>query len=392
VKKFKQLFFSLGMALVFSACSLGPRKGGSIDYPNELEQVSLLMSQGQADMSLKQIQAYLDRSENLQWYGHAYYLQGRVYQGQKNWEKAVESYRKAIRQFNGFDSLVEAQSLYRLSQVYEQTKQRKELIASLLDLMKRQTFFDQQIGDVEIPARLSAAYASEAQIAKAQSFHNQASRSLQKLMRDHGSHLSDDDIAKSYYYLGAAIYPSDGEDFSSLVAKLNLGQRYLLAATEKESSMWSEKAEKALLLSYQKLWDLLHKHAENQDLAHDPQAQKKQMQVEQLVMASDFYDLVLRLQNERAPNTPSRSRTGAVLRRGYDWQLRLEKFAFQLSLGPEVIRNKKIKNRPLLNKIAPEEPAAFKEAIQVPVNRPDTKLPPKIVPGSPEDIGKDPNL
>ena len=72
MKKFKQLFFSLGMALVFSACSLGPRKGGSIDYPNELEQVSLLMSQGQADMSLKQIQAYLDRSENLQWYGHAY--------------------------------------------------------------------------------------------------------------------------------------------------------------------------------------------------------------------------------------------------------------------------------------------------------------------------------
>ena len=324
MNRFKITFFIFGIVILFSACSLGPRKGRSIDYPKELEQVFMLVSKGEGDLSLKQIQAYLDRSEKLQWHGHAYSLQGRVYQGQKNWEKAIESYRKAIRQSSGFDSLVEAQSLYRLSQVYEEKGRTKELVASLLDLMKRRTFFDQLVGDVEIPARLSAAYASQSQIAKAQIFHDQASKSFQKIIRTHGNHLSEDDIAKSRYYLGAAIYPSETEDFRSLLAKLNLGQRHLLAATEMESSSWSEISQQALIQSYQKLWDFLNQQEGADDLAHDPQAQNKQIQIEQLNKASDFYDLVLRLQDERKPKTPVKSRAGEVLRLGEDWQRRLE--------------------------------------------------------------------
>ncbi len=391
---FKKISIVSGMIFTLVACTHGPRKAQNIDYPQELEQVFLLVSQGEGDLTLKQIQSYLDRSEKLQWHGHAYYLQGRVYQGQKKWDKAIESFRKAVRQSSGFDSLVEAQSLYRLSQVYEHTGQTKDLIASLLDLMPRRSFFDQLIGDVEIPARLAAAYASEGQMEKAHAFHGQANQFLQKIIRVHGNHLSENDIAKSQYYLGTAIYLSEKEDFHSLLSKLNLGQRHLLASIEIEASAWSAESKQALIQSYQKLWDLLIQHPVSEELSHDPRAQKKQMQNEQLVMASDFYDLVLRLQAERTPKTPVQSPAWEALRKAEEWRQRLEGFAAKLDLGPEVTRSHKIKNRPLLNKIIPPSPTVFKEGVLLPENQPETKLPPKIIPSpapSP-NIGEDPNL
>lgn len=392
MKIFKRIGIVLGTSFALFACTHGPRKGQNIDYPQELERVFLLVSQGEGDLTLKQIQSYLDRSESLQWHGHAYYLKGRVYQQQKNWDKAVESFRKAVRQSSDFDSLVEAQSLYRLSQVYEQTGQTKELIASLLDLMKRRTLLDQLIGDVEIPARLAAAYASYGQIAKAETLHVQASQSFLKILRTYRNHLSLNDIAKNYYHLGLAIYPVANEDFASLLAKLNLGQKYLLAAAEVETSMWSEKSKQVLIQSYQKLWDLLQQHPGLSDLSYDPDAQKKQIQTEQLILASDFYDLALRLQDERKPTITSQSLAGEVLRNAWDWKLRLETFASKLSLGPEITRSHKMRDRPLLNKIDLQAPAVFKEGVQAPTNPPETKLPPKMSPGPPNSIGEDPNL
>ena len=129
--------------LVFSAfagCSLFSKKEKKvsyIEYPAELKKVNAMVIEKKFDDARILIDDYLNRSENIHWFGHAYYLKGFVYESDNQPDEAIRFYRQAIQHASRYDSVVEAKAIYNLSYVYERTGQMGELSSTLTDLMKR---------------------------------------------------------------------------------------------------------------------------------------------------------------------------------------------------------------------------------------------------------------
>lgn len=217
--KFLFLIFCLG---TLQACQALPRRTPEIQYPSELAEVLHMIDEGDRQTALKYVDQYLGRAEKLQWYGHAFYLQGRIHQGAQNYKEAIESFRRAIRHSSEYDSQVEAQSLYALAETYEQSGQFTHLLSALLDLRRRGKHFSSLVEDVEIPARLAAAYAQAGQMDVAAQWHESGAKNLQQTLRAQGPLLSGDDIARSHYYLGLAVFPVKNETFDQLLYESKL--------------------------------------------------------------------------------------------------------------------------------------------------------------------------
>lgn len=386
-------FLLLLLPIVFVACSLSPvsQEPLALKYPPELEEVhSLIIQRKTADARLK-VEEYLNKAENIHWYGHAYFLKGFLYELDEDFDNATKFYRSAIQHGSQYESRVEAKALYNLSFVYEKLDQRQELLTSLIDLMKRREFFDVLTGQVEIPARLAAAYASQGKMKEALIFHREASRNFKDMVRNQKFRASKPEISKSLYYLGFATFDDNNESFSSLARKLEVGQKYFLASAEASKSTWSDKAVDRLKSLYDKAWGLVLQY-QPEDLDHDPMAKKKQQHRQQLVMASELYDLMYVLRAEEFPMGDVNPRSKAIIDVTGQWINKIEEFAMTLKIGPEMIRNQKVKNKRLAKYV--EE-----EAVKVKVNQEQvtdqgkqpTESTQEPLPEK-QDIGKDPNL
>jgi tetratricopeptide (TPR) repeat protein len=382
--------------LLFCGCSslVSEEKVNTPDlsYPQELEKVNELVQEKKTHDARAMIKSYLDKAENLNWYGHAYFLNAFTYEVDGNDELAVKSYKAAIEHGSQFESAVEAKALYNLSFVYEKMDRRNELVSTLVDLMSRRRYFDALTAQVEIPARLAAAYASEKRLKEGFIFHREASQNYSRLIRSSGFKAKKPEISKSLYYLGFAVYDENGVSYDTLIRKISVGQKYFLASAEASKSLWSEKSVTRLKELYDKAWGMILQHKPT-GFDNDALAFKKQQHRRQLVMASDLYDLTYRLQAEEFPMTSVNPRSKKMIDTSKEWVERIEKFALKLDVGPETIRNKKIKNKKLARYVG-------EEGVKVKVNKEQSsqkkgKLSPepeeKALPVK-QDIGKDPNL
>ncbi len=389
---------SLLLTLVFyflTSCTSPPKPvtKSPLDYPPELEAVhDLIVKRKTADARLK-IGDYLNKAENIHWYGHAYFLKGFLYELDEDYGNAIKFYRSAIQHGSQYESRVEAKALYNLSFVYEKIDERDRLLVTLIDLMKRREYFDVLTGQVEIPARLAATYASQGRMKEALIFHREARQNFKDMVRNQKFRAQKSEISKALYYLGLATYDQNNEAFADLVKKLEAGQKYFLASAEASDSTWSEKSVTRLKALYDKAWGQVLEF-QPKGFDHDPQAKKKQQHRRQLVMASSLYDLMFLLRAEEFPMSDVNLRSKAIMDNTQAWIDRIEKFAIGLSVGPETIRSQKIKNKRLARYVEEEqqpvkinkEQASQKKASSPQSNDHKQELPAK------GDIGKDPNL
>ncbi|MEM7646067.1 MAG: hypothetical protein AAF203_04085 [Pseudomonadota bacterium] len=390
------LIFGLGM----SGCMFLPAtkdQAPNIEFPKKLKKANDLIVSDKTSDAKVIIEDYLNESINIHWFGHAYFLKGFLFEKEDQPENAIREYRNAIQHTNSYDSLVEAKALYNLSFVFEQTRKMDELLVSLIDLMKRRSFFNQLTGQVEIPARLAATYAYFHREKEAAIFHQQATNGYNKLIRNSSKGQNRDDISKALYYMGFAVFDPPKESYAGLAKKVNMGQKYFLASAEASKSEWSQKSANRLRQLYRLLWARVE-GISVQGLDHDQQAKNKQKQRLQLIMASDLYDMNHRLQAEEFPLGNINPRSKAIMDESKVWIRKLEEFALGLSLGPEMIRDKAVKNKKLsryLEKELEEKVAVNKENIKL-KNKKTKKSPvpkEKALPEkSGEDIGVDPNL
>lgn len=356
-----------------------------IQYPVELEAVHGLIVEKKTDDARLKIDDYLNKAENIHWYGHAYFLKAFLYELDNNLDSAVQYYRSAIQHASAYDAKVEAKSLYNLSFVFEKIQRQDELLTSLIDLMKRREFFDVLTGHVEIPARLAAAYASVNKMKEARIFHREARQNFNSMVRRNQFRASKDEISKSLYYLGFSVFDPQKQDYDVFMQKLSLGQKYFLAAAEASDGIWSIKAADRLLGQYDAAWGMVQSYKQ-EGFDHDPVAKKKRQQMRQLVMASDLYDLVHRLRVEEFPMSNVNRRSKRVMEKSSEWLQKMERFALNLKLGPHMTRNKKIKNKKLAIYVEKKE-------VPVKVNQEVEKIEQKpLLPSKKENIGKDPNL
>lgn len=382
-----------------AGCSLTPQKESHkegnpyLRYPDELEAVHSLILKKKTDDARMKIEDYLNKAENINWYGHAYFLNGFLYEMEENFPQAIVHYRSAIVHSHKFNSSVEAKALYNLSYVNERTQNWNDLLVNLLDLMKRRRHFDPLVANIEIPARLAATYAVLGKMQEAENFHRQASQNFERIIRKEPFTFPKEEISKALYYLGLGIYDPKTESYAQLIKKLDLGQKYFLASVEASDSEWSERSMARLLAQYDKAWEMIQSYS-SEEFKNDKLAQRKQQHNAQLEMASELYDLTHRIRAEEFPLSSVNQRSKRVIDATDVWLDRLESFAQKLDLGPAMVRNKKVANKKLMNFIDKKEtkvkvnkevssmPAPLETAEPVGV---ETKLPPK-------NIGKDPNL
>ena len=141
------------------------------------------------------------------------------------------------------------------------------------------------------------------------------------------------------------------------------------------------------------MWKLI-KDYEPKGYDHDPLAKKRQTHMEQLVRAADLYDLMYRLQAEEFPMGAVNHRSKTLMSKSNKWLRKIEKFAMNLDLGPEMIRSQPVKQRKLMRVIEkPEEPVVINKetarAVKKPKDKANDEVPPQKLP---EKNVKDPNL
>lgn len=382
------------LALFFLACTSAPvvPKKIELEYPKELAAVNQLILERKTHDARLKVEEYLNKAENINWYGHAYFLQAFLYELDENFPQSIKYYREAIQHGSQYESKVEAKALYNLSFVYERIDEREKLVSTLVDLMKRRAFFDILTGQVEIPARLAAAYASQGRLKEAIIFHKEASRNFHDLVRNARFKADRSELSKSLYYLGFATFDENNESFDSLIFKLDRGQKYFLASAEASNSVWSQRAVDRLRAEYDRAWGMVQQYSPR-GLDHDPQALKKQKQRGQLIMASQLYDLMFKLEAEEFPMLSVNKRSKDLVENSKDWIEKIEKFALNLDVGPEMIRNKKIKNKKLARYVDDEIKKVKVNKEKIETSKADAPSAPSEKPLPPkQDIGKDPNL
>ncbi len=382
------LIFSLALG----SCSHLNRniKSQNINYPPELQKVYSHLGEDKLESAHQRVDEYINKAENIDWYGHAYFLKAYIYESQGQNQKAIDFYRKSIQHSAQYDSLVEAKALYNLSFVNEKMLYKSEMVSNLLDLMKRPQYFDQLTSLVETPARLAAAFASQNKMPVAIGYHQKAVSSFEKLSQKNKLGRDRDEISKSLYYLGFAVLSDKSLSFDVWRDQLQRGQKYLLASAEASKGPWSERSVETLMRLYDQGWDYIQTY-DPSDFKNDSLAYKRNQHYGQLERASDFYDLVHRLRAEEFPLNDVNPRSKKMMDESQRWLTRLEKFSRGLDLGPQMTRDQKLVQKKLTTPVDIPKPKVIlnKEASEPLSIETETPLPPVE---KKQNIGKDPNL
>jgi tetratricopeptide (TPR) repeat protein len=181
------------------------------------------------------------------------YNSGNAYEGLGNCKKASERYREAVRSSAGKFTRIEAQSLFRLSLMYECLGQDTKTVTALLDTRKRAKELPIEIERAELPARLAAAYSRLGNRTKALEYFNQANSGLKAVLaKGSSARAQKDTLARTLYYMGHLnpAQKTGNADPNSYLQSLSMQQPYLLQAVEMGSRDWSHKAAEDLDYAY----------------------------------------------------------------------------------------------------------------------------------------------
>ncbi len=377
------------------------KKNTQLDYPQELEGVQDLYVAGRPVDALSKLDQFVNDSEKIHWFGHAYFLKAYIYESTGELDKAIKMYREAIDHGSQYESEVEAKALYNLSYVYERIGEMQKMLVSLVDLSKRKKFFSPFIARVEIPARLAAVYASMGRLELAQGIHEDAKDHYEKMIRRNQLPSTPEEHSKILFYLGLSSFDQNDENFTTLLPKLRKGQKYYLYSAEASNSPWAKRSRERLRNQYAKLWGFILNY-EPKNLNHDSLAFSRNKQEKQLDRAADMYDLMYQLRAEEFPLASVNKNSGKIMAMSQDWLEKIEKFTLGLDLGPAMVRNKKIRNRRLIRYVEEEQkPVVINKESQQTKKAPSKKnsndsntegsaLPEKE--SSEKPIGQDPNL
>ena len=184
------------------------------------------------------------------------YNSAAAYEGMGECAKAADRYRQIVRSSSGKFGRVEAQSLFRLSLMYECLGDDAKTITSLLDARKRGQNLPFETLNAEMPARLAAAYARIGNRAKALEFFNQASAGLKKIVARSEDRQQKELLSRTLYLMGqlSPTQRSAEVEASSFMQSLSMQQPYLLQAAELDHPVWSKRAAADLRTGYDNIW------------------------------------------------------------------------------------------------------------------------------------------
>lgn len=184
------------------------------------------------------------------------YNSAAAHEGMGHCQKAVDRYRQVVRSSNGKFIQIEAQSLFRMSIMYECLGQDTKTITSLLDAQKRGKDLPYETRVAEIPGRLAAAYARLNNRDKALQYFNLASEGLKKIVARTNNHRQKEILGRTLFLMGQLNHAQKSANAQpgSYMQSLSMQQPYLLQAIEMDHPIWSKKAAEDLRLGYENIW------------------------------------------------------------------------------------------------------------------------------------------
>ncbi len=369
-------------------------------YPKKLEQAQDDFVAGRTVDAISKINQFLNDATNLHWYGHAYFLKAYFYEVEGKSTLAIKHYREAVEHGLQYEGEVEAKALYNLSFIYEREGEMQKMLATLVDLTKRQKYFPPFTTRVETPSRMAAVYASLGRTELAIQIHDNAEKEYNQLIQKNSVPETRNEHSQLLYYLALSSFDEPEESVENLLAKLRKGQKYYLYCAEASSGPWAQKCYDRINELYNKAWAHVLNY-EPEGLSHDPLAHKRSKSEKQLDLASQIYDLLFQLRVEEFPLTNVNKKSTKIMNLTSEWIEKIEKFAIQIDLGPAMVRNKKIKNRKLIRYVEEKQQPVL---INKESNRSLKKAPPAPLTDNSEGsplpekqkeesiIGNDPNL
>jgi tetratricopeptide (TPR) repeat protein len=289
-----------------------PKNSTAIQERGLYEQGLKALSRNDYKGAAQSFSELLRKYPSTTWLTGAYYNLGLALEGQNDFKGAEDKYSKIIELAKS-QSRDEADALYRLSICDEALGNDEKIIFSLLQLQNLIDFLPKRTADMEIPARLAAAYARQNNLNQAKKYYEKAVAGLKKYRRPP---LEADILIwlpKTLYSMGN-IHPIRKDvtlqEFRDYLESIKEIQGWLVRAIELGNNQWSRKAADKLEDIYLDLVVAIRdfKVADNSDrfLA------AKERQETQKKMASLLDECITKLKLERLPSSPEDPEPGRL--------------------------------------------------------------------------------
>ena len=180
--------------------------------------------------------------------------QGRAFLGLKQLEGAENSFRKVLRYGKSASPIYQALAHYNLSYVYELRGDIERTISVLIGARRWSDILPPEIREVELPARLAAAYLRLGNRKEATRYFKKADQGIKRL-KEKTAGTPRDQVRLAQVYYSAGNLGDIGLTTDNLLPYLiafERSQEYLLIAAASGDEPWAGKASRELQQTYER--------------------------------------------------------------------------------------------------------------------------------------------
>lgn len=179
--------------------------------------------------------------------------QARALYADMKWTEGTALLRSVIESSVG-NPKVSAEALYHVSFGYEALGNDARMLASLKDVESLATYLPEEIGQIEVPARLGIAYMKLGQIEEGRKYFKIADERIGRF-RFKNRDKKDFDFGETQYRIGQLqTHSISMENYQLLIEAQGVAQKYMMRAME-GGGRWGQEARKQLQANYMDIWN-----------------------------------------------------------------------------------------------------------------------------------------
>lgn len=179
--------------------------------------------------------------------------QARALYAEMKWAEGTQILRTVIESSVG-NPKVSAEALYHISFGYEALGNDARMLASLKDVESLAAYLPEEVGQVEVPARLGIAYMKLGQIEEGRKYFKIADERIGRY-RFKNRDRKDFDFSETQFRIGQLqTHSISMENYQLLIEAQGVAQKYMMRAMEGDGR-WGIEARKQLQANYMDIWN-----------------------------------------------------------------------------------------------------------------------------------------
>jgi tetratricopeptide (TPR) repeat protein len=194
----------------------------------------------------------------------ARFQKGQALEGLQRWPEAAETYTTISNFSKKTQPEIAAQSVYRLSYVYEAMGDNQRVLTSLFDAQRLEQYLPVEVSQAEIPARLSMAYMKENNADESRRWLEEAEQGLKRALETQTEPITGEWMARTYFNMGSVTASQlTPENVKAVIQGQRVIQKYLIKSLQYGDPVWSAKAAKQIRGTFDSLWSAIDGQTES---------------------------------------------------------------------------------------------------------------------------------